>query len=110
MFHWICPECGREIPPAVKECPACDPQPEQAATPSAPLFEAVAETAPVPPPAARIAVPATAAVLSSPPALPAAETSLEAPRPAPQETPPETIDPLLAMAERVRAVQVAAEK
>jgi hypothetical protein len=26
MFHWICPECGREIPPAVKECPACDPQ------------------------------------------------------------------------------------
>src|SRR5258706_12455141 len=25
MFHWICPECGREIPPAVKECPACDP-------------------------------------------------------------------------------------
>ena len=36
-----------------------------------------------------------------PPALPAAETSLEAPRPAPQETPPETIDPLLAMAELV---------
>ena len=26
MFHWICPECGREIPPAVKECPVCDPQ------------------------------------------------------------------------------------
>jgi hypothetical protein len=25
MFHWICPECGREIPPSVKECPACDP-------------------------------------------------------------------------------------
>ena len=26
MFHWICPECGREIPPAVTECPACDPK------------------------------------------------------------------------------------
>src|SRR5580693_4803751 len=26
MFHWICPECGREIPPAVKECAVCDPQ------------------------------------------------------------------------------------
>lgn len=26
MFHWICPECGREIAPAVKECPACDPK------------------------------------------------------------------------------------
>src|SRR5438094_964856 len=25
MFHWICPECGREIPPAMKECPVCDP-------------------------------------------------------------------------------------
>src|SRR5579862_8849902 len=25
MFHWICPECGREIAPAVKECPGCDP-------------------------------------------------------------------------------------
>ena len=26
MFHWICPECGREIPPSVRECQACDPQ------------------------------------------------------------------------------------
>ena len=25
MFHWICPECGCEIPPAVKECPRCEP-------------------------------------------------------------------------------------
>ena len=25
MFHWICPECGREIAPPVRECPACDP-------------------------------------------------------------------------------------
>jgi hypothetical protein len=31
MFHWICPECGREIPPSVRECQACDPS---AATPS----------------------------------------------------------------------------
>src|ERR1700733_3779640 len=33
MFHWICPECGREIPPAVKECAVCDPQ--VSATPAA---------------------------------------------------------------------------
>src|SRR5579863_4563800 len=26
MFHWICPECGREIAPTVRECPACDPR------------------------------------------------------------------------------------
>ena len=25
MFHWICPECGREIAPQAKECSACDP-------------------------------------------------------------------------------------
>src|SRR5579862_4212080 len=26
MFHWICPECGREIPPTVRECAVCDPR------------------------------------------------------------------------------------
>ena len=26
MFHWICPECGHEIAPGVKECPVCEPQ------------------------------------------------------------------------------------
>jgi len=31
MFHWICPECGREIPPSVRECQICDPK---AAAPS----------------------------------------------------------------------------
>jgi len=36
MFHWICPECGREIPPAVKECPACDPQAAAVAVPELP--------------------------------------------------------------------------
>jgi len=36
MFHWICPECGREIPPTVRECPSCDPK------------AAAAETAPLP--------------------------------------------------------------
>src|ERR1700676_3105978 len=25
MFHWICPECGREIAPTVRECSVCDP-------------------------------------------------------------------------------------
>ena len=35
MFHWICPECGREIPPAVKECPVCDPQAAELAAPPA---------------------------------------------------------------------------
>ena len=39
MFHWICPECGREIPPAVKECPACDPRARLAPVEMAPAHE-----------------------------------------------------------------------
>jgi|SRR5579883_684018 hypothetical protein len=52
MFHWICPECGREIPPAVKECPACDPgmkaPPVEPAAP--PLAALAAEPEPAPDP------------------------------------------------------------
>jgi hypothetical protein len=41
MFTWICPTCGREVPPAYKECPDCAargvaPPPEAAAMPPAP--------------------------------------------------------------------------
>ena len=36
MFHWICPECGREIDPTVRECPACDPAHAAAAAGPAP--------------------------------------------------------------------------
>jgi hypothetical protein len=25
MFTWICPKCGREVPPAYNECPDCNP-------------------------------------------------------------------------------------
>lgn len=34
MFHWICPECGQEIAPGVKECPVCEPQAKAAPLPS----------------------------------------------------------------------------
>ena len=39
MFHWICPECGREIAPNMKECPVCD---ASSAETVAPLEAAVA--------------------------------------------------------------------
>ena len=26
MFTWICPKCGREVPPAYNDCPDCSPQ------------------------------------------------------------------------------------
>lgn len=81
MFHWICPECGREIPPAVRECPACDPQSKQnsVAPPQPP--QVAGETA------LAAAVPAAPAVLSSQPE---------------QEISP-LPDPLLALAEQIRA-------
>ena len=28
MLFWTCPECGRECSPALRECPACPPQPD----------------------------------------------------------------------------------
>ena len=40
MFTWICPQCGREVPPSYNDCPDCaakgkaEPPPAQ---PSAPL-------------------------------------------------------------------------
>ena len=55
MFTWICPQCGREVPPAYTECPDCtgknaDTPPPQTAVAQAaappPLQSAVAEPAP----------------------------------------------------------------
>src|SRR5882762_3745705 len=44
MFTWICPECGREVPPSYTDCPDCAakgktppvPPPAQPPAPSAP--------------------------------------------------------------------------
>src|SRR5580698_6335223 len=57
MFHWICPECGREIPPSVRECKACDPsavvlsvvEPIESAPVTEPQTAAVAEVRPASP-------------------------------------------------------------
>lgn len=42
MFHWLCPECGREIAPSVGECAACEPKPARVPAlteaPGAPLL------------------------------------------------------------------------
>ncbi|MEO8098321.1 MAG: hypothetical protein ABI811_11520 [Acidobacteriota bacterium] len=52
MFHWICPECGREIAPQAKECAACDPLGAAASALTEPAVAAPAE--PTPPVAASI--------------------------------------------------------
>jgi hypothetical protein len=48
MFTWICPKCGREVPPAYDDCPDCAPKPSRApaAEPAPPLTQE-----PLPPPA-----------------------------------------------------------
>jgi hypothetical protein len=52
MFTWICPQCGREVPPAYNECPDCTgkqagtPAPPQQAQPQGPA--AIVMTAPPP--------------------------------------------------------------
>lgn len=36
MFTWICPQCGREVPPAYNECPDCSGKQTAQATQAAP--------------------------------------------------------------------------
>jgi hypothetical protein len=57
MFTWICPQCGREVPPAYNECPDCtkkvEPQAEPAAAPPPPAPQQQTpppQYAPAPPP------------------------------------------------------------
>lgn len=46
MFHWICPECGREIAPTVRECPVCDGAADPKELVLAGVVEASARTSP----------------------------------------------------------------
>ncbi|MGO9897946.1 MAG: hypothetical protein ACLPX8_27480 [Bryobacteraceae bacterium] len=36
MFTWICPQCGREVPPAYNDCPHCAELAKQSQQPAAP--------------------------------------------------------------------------
>jgi hypothetical protein len=36
MFTWICPQCGREVPPSYTECPDCAAKAKAAPPPAAP--------------------------------------------------------------------------
>src|SRR5258708_536271 len=119
MFHWICPECGREIAPTVRECPVCDPvaatvetalageveaparAEREVAAPievSTPVAEIEAELDPYQPVAAAVA-PVVASTTSAPPIHPEA-TALEAPPPV--DPPVDAAPP--ALAARVESV------
>ncbi len=69
MFTWICPQCGREVPPAYTECPNCAKAAESAAAAAPPA--AVAKE----PPAEVAAAPASSTApppVAVPPSQPAA--------------------------------------
>ena len=74
MFTWICPTCGREVPPAYDACPDCAARAKSAQ--------------------AQAAAPAEVAAVPLPPAAPApaAPTPAAAPPPAPY-TPPAVAPP-----------------
>ena len=56
MFTWICPQCGREVPPAYNDCPDCSKKAVEGGNPVQPQAQAppagppVAPTAYAPPP------------------------------------------------------------
>jgi hypothetical protein len=81
MFHWICPECGQEIAPGVKECPVCEPGSEHQSSP-APLLPAghSPAVAPAPEVAPITPVAASAMAVLEPPAPLAEEPLPEPPR------------------------------
>ena len=63
MFTWICPKCGREVPPAYNDCPNCAPQ---AATAQAPQAQTSTEAPPVPQPQGQPAAPPQPAAVPAP--------------------------------------------
>src|SRR5271169_272460 len=97
MFHWICPECGCEIPPSAKECPACDPK---SVTVAAEVPAAAAPAVPTLESAPHV----NGALGSVPVAQPTAPPVAAAVVPAPDPAPELPLDPLLVMAEQIRSV------
>ena len=88
MFHWICPECGREIAPTAQECPVCDPQ----AVVEEPALVGAAEG---PPRALEAnAAPVRALELRAAPPLPAYSQNASVPPPA-VPAKGESLDPFL---------------
>ena len=61
MFTWICPQCGREVPPSYEACPDCAAKEKSGEQPAA--------TAAVPAPPSPAAVPSSP--VAAPPAPPA---------------------------------------
>ena len=78
MFTWICPQCGREVPPAYNECPDCA-QKQKAEASSGPDYPSSEPPASGPPGPAQ----STPRAVAPRPLAPAAQPYAAAPRTAP---------------------------
>lgn len=65
MFTWICPQCGREVPPAYNDCPNCHPKSADSGNPVLPVA-----VVPIEPPVPQPRVPSPVAVAPPPPPPP----------------------------------------
>src|SRR5579864_3105134 len=110
MFHWICPECGQEIAPGVKECPVCEPQatpaPVASSGPAAAVAPAPVAEPPVPDPQIvlqpEVVLEAEVVETPEPPIVLAAEPDV-----LPQAPEPETFaDRLANLAERLHGQHI----
>jgi len=88
MFTWICPQCGREVPPAYTECPNCTKKVQSvaAAPPSSTaLLEPVATAVAEAPPASGVKPLAPPIEPAPAPAVPAPAPELLREPPAPRK-------------------------
>ena len=74
MFTWICPTCGKEVPPSMSECPNCapkvaapPPQPQAAPAPPPPPQQMAPPPPPPPPLEARGYAPTAQPAYQQPP-------------------------------------------
>ena len=79
MFTWICPQCGREVPPAYSDCPDCAARAAASAAAAAPP-QPPQQPPPPPPPVAQPYYP--------PPAAPPPAQAYYAPQPPPPPAQP----------------------
>ena len=70
MFTWICPQCGREVPPAYNDCPDCAAKTARVdAAPPAPAAEPAPPSSPTAAPARQPYTPPRAVYEPPPPAV-----------------------------------------
>jgi hypothetical protein len=68
MFNWICPECGRDVPPSATECRFCAERKKAAETAGGTVETAVPVAAPVADPTPAYSAPPPAQPMPQPPA------------------------------------------